>query len=236
LVLLLLLLSSSPGSILLARLLHRRSYPGSMAAAWSTVVASLPRPPARAPQLHASASSSVLPTSTDAGNLVRLGQSPVQVSPIGIGAWSWGDRLFWNDSWDGHCRTPHPTPPLLPLSLCIAPASRLAFFPVTTCGVHSPCRCFCHRQKDQGLQGRLQCGHGQRPHLLRHRRYCASPARHCSLFFVLGTTISFQAVKLWHSLNSNHLSHCGPNPDKPVILCCCCCCCRGLWESAGSHP
>ena len=33
--------------------------------------------------------------------LVQLGQSSVMVSKIGIGAWSWGDRLFWNDSWDG---------------------------------------------------------------------------------------------------------------------------------------
>eukprot|EP00897_Mesotaenium_endlicherianum_P005193 jgi/Mesen1/4701/ME000241S03734 len=28
---------------------------------------------------------------------VRLGQSGLEVPPIGIGAWSWGDKFFWND-------------------------------------------------------------------------------------------------------------------------------------------
>ncbi|KAG0602101.1 hypothetical protein M758_11G160500 [Ceratodon purpureus] len=71
----------------------------SMAASCSThVFATLPRRPLL--QRHASSSSSVL-TSTDvADHLVRLGQSPVYVSPIGIGAWSWGDRLLWNNTWD----------------------------------------------------------------------------------------------------------------------------------------
>lgn len=36
---------------------------------------------------------------------VRLGGSEVAVSKLGIGAWSWGDTTYWNDSeWDGtHC-------------------------------------------------------------------------------------------------------------------------------------
>ena len=33
---------------------------------------------------------------------VRLGESSVAVSKLGIGAWSWGDTTYWNDSeWDG---------------------------------------------------------------------------------------------------------------------------------------
>jgi hypothetical protein len=51
-----------------------------------------------------SGSSGVVPdVKKDVGEqeLVQLGQSSVMVSKIGIGAWSWGDRLFWNDSWDG---------------------------------------------------------------------------------------------------------------------------------------
>lgn len=41
------------------------------------------------------------PTATPAADsLVRLGNSPLQVSPLGIGAWSWGDRFLWNSSWD----------------------------------------------------------------------------------------------------------------------------------------
>ncbi|VAH46170.1 unnamed protein product [Triticum turgidum subsp. durum] len=32
---------------------------------------------------------------------VRLGESSVAVSKLGIGAWSWGDTTYWNDSeWD----------------------------------------------------------------------------------------------------------------------------------------
>lgn len=33
---------------------------------------------------------------------VRLGESSVAVTKLGIGAWSWGDTTYWNDSeWDG---------------------------------------------------------------------------------------------------------------------------------------
>jgi hypothetical protein len=33
---------------------------------------------------------------------VRLGESGVAVTKLGIGAWSWGDTTYWNDSeWDG---------------------------------------------------------------------------------------------------------------------------------------
>ncbi|CAM6016063.1 unnamed protein product [Sphagnum balticum] len=35
-----------------------------------------------------------------ADQLVQLGKSDVRVSQIGIGAWSWGDTLLWNGSWD----------------------------------------------------------------------------------------------------------------------------------------
>ncbi len=43
-----------------------------------------------------------------ADQLVQLGKSDVRVSQIGIGAWSWGDTLLWNGSWDGmHCILPH---------------------------------------------------------------------------------------------------------------------------------
>ena len=51
-----------------------------------------------------SGSSGVVPDvkkDVEGQELVQLGQSSVMVSKIGIGAWSWGDRLFWNDSWDG---------------------------------------------------------------------------------------------------------------------------------------
>ena len=42
---------------------------------------------------------------------VRLGGSGVAVTKLGIGAWSWGDTTYWNDSeWDGTC---------LPLCLCL---------------------------------------------------------------------------------------------------------------------
>ncbi|XBJ01317.1 hypothetical protein VPH35_020986 [Triticum aestivum] len=35
------------------------------------------------------------------GDKVRLGESSVAVSKLGIGAWSWGDTTYWNDSeWD----------------------------------------------------------------------------------------------------------------------------------------
>ncbi len=43
-----------------------------------------------------------------ADQLVQLGKSDVRVSQIGIGAWSWGDTIIWNGSWDGmHCILPH---------------------------------------------------------------------------------------------------------------------------------
>ena len=35
---------------------------------------------------------------------VALGGSGVAVTKLGIGAWSWGDTTYWNDSeWDGTC-------------------------------------------------------------------------------------------------------------------------------------
>lgn len=57
-------------------------------------------------QWRASLSSGVAPDvkkDVEEQESVQLGQSSVMVSKIGIGAWSWGDRLFWNDSWDGTC-------------------------------------------------------------------------------------------------------------------------------------
>lgn len=34
---------------------------------------------------------------------VKLGNSDVKVSRLGLGAWSWGDTSYWNDSgWDGN--------------------------------------------------------------------------------------------------------------------------------------
>lgn len=35
---------------------------------------------------------------------VKLGGSEVKVSRLGIGAWSWGDNIYWNNNsfeWDG---------------------------------------------------------------------------------------------------------------------------------------
>jgi len=26
---------------------------------------------------------------------VRLGQSPVEVAPLGVGCWAWGDKRYW---------------------------------------------------------------------------------------------------------------------------------------------
>ncbi len=52
-----------------------------------------------------------------ADQLVQLGKSDVRVSQIGIGAWSWGDTLLWNGSWDGMHRI-YPT--LLCLCLCLS--------------------------------------------------------------------------------------------------------------------
>jgi hypothetical protein len=38
---------------------------------------------------------------------VRLGGSGVAVTKLGIGAWSWGDTTYWNDSeWDGTWHSP----------------------------------------------------------------------------------------------------------------------------------
>jgi aryl-alcohol dehydrogenase-like predicted oxidoreductase len=34
-------------------------------------------------------------TTEDAQKWVRLGTTDIRVSPLGIGAWSWGDRFFW---------------------------------------------------------------------------------------------------------------------------------------------
>ena len=34
---------------------------------------------------------------------VKLGSSDVKVTRLGLGAWSWGDTSYWNDSgWDGN--------------------------------------------------------------------------------------------------------------------------------------
>jgi len=53
-----------------------------------------------------SSSSSVAARSDIVSGLVtsqsrRLGESDVFVAPIGIGAWSWGDQLYWGDGWSG---------------------------------------------------------------------------------------------------------------------------------------
>merc|ERR1712176_1691029 len=53
-----------------------------------------------------SSSSSVAARSESVSGLVtsqsrRLGESDVFVAPIGIGAWSWGDQLYWGDGWSG---------------------------------------------------------------------------------------------------------------------------------------
>jgi aryl-alcohol dehydrogenase-like predicted oxidoreductase len=29
------------------------------------------------------------------GEMVRIGQSPIEVRPMGVGTWAWGDRLVW---------------------------------------------------------------------------------------------------------------------------------------------
>lgn len=35
-------------------------------------------------------------------NKVKLGGSELKVTKLGIGAWSWGDTTYWNNSeWDG---------------------------------------------------------------------------------------------------------------------------------------
>ena len=37
-----------------------------------------------------------------AADKALLGKTGLEVPAIGIGAWSWGDKFFWNDgSWDG---------------------------------------------------------------------------------------------------------------------------------------
>lgn len=54
-------------------------------------------------QWRVRAASTVTPAKEE--ELVELGQSGVKVSKIGIGSWSWGDRLFWNSSWDGTMTT-----------------------------------------------------------------------------------------------------------------------------------
>lgn len=39
---------------------------------------------------------------------VKLGGSDVKVTRLGLGAWSWGDTSYWNDSgWDGMCFDSH---------------------------------------------------------------------------------------------------------------------------------
>ena len=43
------------------------------------------------------ASDSVLTTSQTR----TLGASGVEVAPIGLGIWSWGETLYWNSGWDG---------------------------------------------------------------------------------------------------------------------------------------
>ncbi len=56
-----------------------------------------------------------------ADQLVQLGKSDLRVSQIGIGAWSWGDTLLWNGSWDGmHSILPHsPLSVSVPLFVCV---------------------------------------------------------------------------------------------------------------------
>ena len=57
--------------------------------------AALCRPP------RAVASGTTTVVEEDEGK-VRLGGSSVAVTKLGIGAWSWGDTTYWNDSeWDG---------------------------------------------------------------------------------------------------------------------------------------
>jgi hypothetical protein len=57
--------------------------------------AALCRPP------RAVASGATTVVEEDEGK-VRLGGSSVAVTKLGIGAWSWGDTTYWNDSeWDG---------------------------------------------------------------------------------------------------------------------------------------
>ena len=39
---------------------------------------------------------------------VKLGGSDLKVTKLGIGAWSWGDTLYWNNfEWDGELHKPH---------------------------------------------------------------------------------------------------------------------------------
>lgn len=60
--------------------------------------AALGRPP------RAVASSGAAAVVEEGEGKVRLGESGVAVTKLGIGAWSWGDTTYWNDSeWDGTC-------------------------------------------------------------------------------------------------------------------------------------
>ncbi len=63
-----------------------------------------------------------------ADQLVQLGKSDLRVSQIGIGAWSWGDTLLWNGSWDGmHSILPH-SPLSVSVSLFVFLSLSLSLF------------------------------------------------------------------------------------------------------------
>lgn len=51
----------------------------------------------------ASASVDAEPVKAENVEIVKLGNSNVEVPIIGIGAWSWGDKFYWNDgNWNGN--------------------------------------------------------------------------------------------------------------------------------------
>ncbi|CAD6263129.1 unnamed protein product [Miscanthus lutarioriparius] len=71
-----------------------RPLPGSRGRRLPQAAAALCRPP------RAVASGATTVVEEDEGK-VRLGGSSVAVTKLGIGAWSWGDTTYWNDSeWD----------------------------------------------------------------------------------------------------------------------------------------
>ncbi len=129
-----------------------------------------------------------------ADQLVQLGKSDVRVSQIGIGAWSWGDTLLWNGSWDGmHSILPH-SPLSVSVSLFVFLSLSLSLFVDLSVVCLSCCAPidllvirgdgelafliwvirvfdlqfwkFCCRQEHQGDKRCIQCWNGWWPHFL----------------------------------------------------------------------
>ena len=89
-----------------------RPLPGSRGRRLPQAAAALCHPP------RAVASGATTVVEEDEGK-VRLGGSSVAVTKLGIGAWSWGDTTYWNDSeWDGTWEFTIHSPP----GSCCSPA------------------------------------------------------------------------------------------------------------------